>query len=320
MQELLDIPIADGVIALFARGVRVVIILIGAVVVSRLVRRVVLGVAKRAVDALESADESKTEERNKRIATLSGIAGKGVVIVVWGMATIMALREGGFDVMPLLAGAGVVGLAIGFGAQNVVRDVIGGIFLLVENQIRVGDVASINGTGGAVQEINLRTTVLRDFEGVVHVFPNGSITTLANRTRTFSNYAFDVSVAYKEDPDRVMEVLRAVGAELLEDPAWNDKILDPLEVLGLDKFADSAIVIKMRIKTDAGKQWAVGREMNRRIKKRFEVEGIEIPFPHRTLVLGDGSRTLSLSLDDTARTELRQIIREEILAAAQRPQ
>ena len=318
MQELLDLPVADEVIALSARALRVVIILIGGLVVSRLLHRVVVGVGRRAVDALESADETQTEERNKRIATLSGIAGKAVTVVVWGIALIMALREGGFDVMPLLAGAGVVGLAIGFGAQNLVRDVIGGVFLLIENQIRVGDVVSINGTGGAVQELNLRTTVLRDFEGVVHVFPNGAISTLANRTRTFSNYAFDVGVAYKEDPDRVMAVLRELGAELIEDPAWKDKILEPLEVLGLDRFADSAIIIKMRIKTDAGKQWAVGREMNRRIKQRFDQEGIEIPFPYRTLVFGD-SATPRLTLDDTARAEIRQVIREELVTIADRP-
>ena len=163
MQELFDLPISEGVLALSARAVRVLIILIGALVASRLLHHVVLRVGQRAANALDSAGETQTEERNKRIATLSGIAGKVVSIVIWGVALIMALREGGFDVMPLLAGAGVVGLAIGFGAQNLVRDVIGGVFLLVENQIRVGDVVSINGTGGSVQEINLRTTVLRDF-------------------------------------------------------------------------------------------------------------------------------------------------------------
>lgn len=320
MQNLLDLQFPDGALVVFARLARVIVILIAAFAGAKLFRQVIDGVAKRTVDALETTDGNESEDRAKRVITLSGIGRKGVTVVIWATAMTMALRETGFDVMPLLAGAGVAGLAIGFGAQNLIRDVISGAFLLVENQMGVGDVVSINGTGGSVQEINLRTTVLRDFEGIVHVFPNGAIGTLSNRTRTFSHHVFDVGVAYKEDPDRVMNVLRDLGAKLVEDTDWKDQILGPVEVLGLDRFDDSAIVIKMRIKTDAGKQWAVGREMNRRIKKRFDEEGIEIPFPHRTLFLGDRSRMPTLLLDDSARAEIRQIVREEIENAATRPQ
>ena len=318
MQDLLDIQLTEGALAVFVRLARALVIVIAAFAAAKILRRVIDGVARRTVDTLETTDKKESKERVQRVTTLSGIGGKGVTIVIWATALTMVLREAGFDVMPLLAGAGVVGLAVGFGAQNLIRDVISGAFLLVENQMGVGDVVSINGTGGAVMEINLRTTVLRDFEGVVHVFPNGTISTLSNRTRTFSHYVFDVGVAYKEDPDRVMQVLRDLGADLVEDPDWKDQILEPLEVLGLDRFEDSAIVIKMRVKTDVGKQWAVGREMNRRIKKRFDEEGIEIPFPHRTVLLADGSRTPPLLLDDSARAEIRQIVREEVADAATR--
>ena len=315
MQDLFDIQLTEGALAVFAR---VVVIVIAAFAAAKILRRVIDGMAKRTVDALETRNQKESKERVQRVTTLSGIGGKSVTIAIWATAIIMVLREAGFDVIPLLAGAGVVGLAIGLGAQNLIRDVISGAFLVVDNQMGVGDVVSINGTGGAVMEINLRTTVLRDFEGVVHVFPNGTISTLSNRTRTFSHYVFDVGVAYKEDPDRVMHVLRDLGANLVEDPDWKDQILEPVEVLGLDRFEDSAIVIKMRVKTNVGKQWAVGREMNRRIKKRFDEEGIEIPFPHRTVFLADSSRTPPLLLDDSARAEIRQIIREEIANAVTR--
>ena len=218
MQDLFDIQLTEGALAVFARLARVVVIVIAAFAAAKILRRVIDGMAKRTVDALETRNQKESKERVQRVTTLSGIGGKSVTIAIWATAIIMVLREAGFDVIPLLAGAGVVGLAIGFGAQNLIRDVISGAFLLVENQMGVGDVVSINGTGGAVMEINLRTTVLRDFEGVVHVFPNGTISTLSNRTRTFSHYVFDVGVAYKEDPDRVMHALRDLGANLVEDP------------------------------------------------------------------------------------------------------
>jgi small conductance mechanosensitive channel len=184
------------------------------------------------------------------------------------------------------------------------------LFLLVENQIRVNDVVVINGTGGLVEEINLRTTVLRSLDGTVHIFPNGAITSLSNMTREYSYYVFDVGVAYKEDTDRVVEVLREVGRELREDPEYAPLILEPLEVLGLDKFADSAVIIKARIKTLPVQQWKVGREMNRRIKKRFDELGIEIPFPHMSLYFGEASKPVRLQLDGATREELKALIRE----------
>lgn len=228
-------------------------------------------------------------EASKRAETLVRLLRQGVVIMLWLVALLVVLNELGISVGPILASAGVLGLAIGFGAQNLVRDVISGFFLILENQVRVGDVAVVNGTGGLVEAINFRTLVLRDLSGIVHVFPNGSITTLSNVTKEWSAYVFDIGVAYKENTDRVIEVLRQVADELTQDAHFGRLILDEIEIFGVDKFADSAVIIKGRIKTRPIKQWEVGREFLRRTKFAFDREGIEIPFPHRSLYFGSDS-------------------------------
>ena len=278
--------IAPWMLGAGAKALRFLLVLVIAAVASRIVG----GALERLVKALfsngEGANDSvETTEREKRTATLAGVSRRSVAILVWSAAVIMALSEIGFDVGPLLAGAGVAGLAIGFGAQNLVRDFFGGFFILLENQIRVGDVAVINGQGGLVEQINLRTTVLRDLEGTVHVFPNGVITTLANRTRDYSCHVFDVGVAYKEDSDRVVELIRETVESMREDDEFAPSILGAAEIFGLDRFLDSAIVVKGRIRVLPGKQWIIGREFNRRLKKRFDQEGVEIPFPHRKLIM-----------------------------------
>lgn len=228
-------------------------------------------------------------EASKRAETLVRLLRQGVVIMLWLVALLVVLNELGISVGPILASAGVLGLAIGFGAQNLVRDVISGFFLILENQVRVGDVAVVNGTGGLVEAINFRTLVLRDLSGIVHVFPNGSITTLSNVTKEWSAYVFDIGVAYKENTDRVIEVMRQVADELTQDAHFGRLILDEIEIFGVDKFADSAVIIKGRIKTRPIKQWEVGREFLRRTKFAFDREGIEIPFPHRSLYFGSDS-------------------------------
>jgi small conductance mechanosensitive channel len=182
--------------------------------------------------------------------------------------------------------------------------------MLVENQIRVGDVAQINGTGGLVEEVNLRTTVLRGLDGTVHVFPNGTVSTLSNMTRGFSFHVFELGVAYKEDTDRVVDVIREVGGRMREEEPFQTVILEPAEVLGVDKFDDSAVVIKGRLKTQPGQQWMVGREFNRRIKKRFDELGIEIPFPHRSIYFGEASAPFALSLNATDRDTVKSLVRE----------
>jgi len=215
------------------------------------------------------------------------------------MAALVVLRELGVEIGPILASAGVAGLAIGFGAQNLVRDVISGFFMILENQVRVGDVAVVNGTGGLVERVNFRTIVLRDLSGIVHVFPNGTITTLANLTREWSAYVFDIGVAYKEDVDRVMEIMREVGRELRADEKFGHNMVADVEVFGVDAFADSAVVIKGRLRTKPIKQWDVGREYRRRLKHAFDAQGIEIPFPHRSIFFGEASKPILAQLADT---------------------
>jgi small conductance mechanosensitive channel len=245
--------------------------------------RITTLVVRRFEHDLTLGTELEAMERAKRARTLGSVVRNVTTALVTGIAVLMVLRELRIDIAPVLAGAGIVGLAVGFGAQTLVRDIISGFFLILEDQVRVGDVAAINGTGGLVEAINLRTIVLRDLEGVVHVFPNGSIATLANRTKDFSYYVIDVSVAYGEDTDRVADVLRKTAADLQEDSRFGPFILQPLEVLGVDAFGDSAIILKVRIKTVPLKQWDVGRELRRRIKKAFDAAGIEIPFPQRVV-------------------------------------
>ena len=292
------------------RIARILVILIAAFVGSRIASRVVRNARSRIVLMMEGRAGGSSVELEKRAATIGGILRKTVGVAIWAVAIVMVLREVNFDIAPILAGAGVLGLAVGFGAQNLVRDVIAGLFILMENQIRVNDVAVINGTGGLVEEINLRTTVLRSLDGLVHIFPNGTITTLSNVTREFSSFVFDIGVAYKEDTDHVVKVLKQVGEDLKQDEVCGPQMLEPVEVFGVDKFADSAVVIKGRIKTRPMQQWMVGREFNRRVKKAFDAEGIEIPFPHVSLYAGEASKPVTIKFDEDSRAEIKQAIRE----------
>jgi moderate conductance mechanosensitive channel len=218
-------------------------------------------------------------ERAKRARTLGTVINKVVTVTLSGVVLLVMLHSFGLNITPVLTGAGILGLAVGFGAQTLVRDVISGFFLILEDQVRVGDVAAINGVGGLVEAINLRTIVLRDAEGTVHVFPNGAITTLANRSKDFSYYVVDLPISYREDPDRVAAVLEQIAAEMQADPDFAPWILEPLEMQGVDAFRDWSVVLKMRIKTVPTKQWDVGREFRKRIRRRFNEEGIEVPYP-----------------------------------------
>ncbi len=271
------------------------VILAVAWVTVRVVRAALRRFETRLV-AEKSRDQPVPGDEARRAQTLVNLLRYVVVVVVWGLAVLMALSAVGVNVAPILAGAGVVGLAVGFGAQNLVRDVISGFFMVLEDQVRVGDVATINGTSGQVEKVTLRTIILRDVEGVVHVFPNGTITSLSNRSTGWSAYVADVGVAYKEDTDRVSDVIRAVAAEMRADAVLGPLLIEDPEVLGVDRFGDSAVVIKVRLKTVPLKQWEVGREFNRRLKKAFDREGIEIPFPHVSLYAGEATRPIQIQL------------------------
>lgn len=255
---------------------RIVAILAGALVLSKFGERAIRALRGRFLAVMNRRAQAPSQELDKRAATVSEIFAKTIAVVIWVGALMMALKEAGFDVRPLLAGAGIVGLAVGFGAQSLVRDIITGLSILIENQIRIGDVAVINGTQGVVEELNLRTTVLRGIDGTVHIFHNGAINTLSNMTREYAYYVFNVRVGQKEDSDRVGDALRQVGEELRGEEAYKRDVLEPIEVLGVDQFIDGGYVVQARVKTLPMRQWAVGREMNRRIKKRFDELGIQM--------------------------------------------
>jgi len=229
-------------------------------------------------------------ERTKRAQTLSRLLQKALTIVVGAIAVLMVLRQLDIDITPALTGAGIAGLAIGFGAQTLVRDVISGFFMILEDQVRVGDVAVVNGTGGLVEELNLRTIVLRDEEGAVHVFPNGEVKTLANKSKDFSYYIVSVAIPVEEDPDRVVRAMQDAAASLMNDADFQSHILQPIEVYGIDSWVPGQLTIKARIKTVPLKQWAVGRELRRRIAQIFKERGVVVPIPKMDVVLEQKDR------------------------------
>lgn len=244
--------------------------------------RLLSGVMRAAIDETDTLGRPL---RSNRTRTLLAIGRNVAFVVIWVTVTMLVLSELGVNLAPLLAGAGVIGLAIGFGSQQLVQDIITGFFILIEDTIAVGDVADLGGKAGVVEAISLRTVRLRAYDGQVHTIPFSQIATISNLTKDFSYYVFDIGVAYKEDVDRVMAVMAEVGRELAHDRAFRRLIVAPLEIAGVDRFGDNAVIIKARIKTRPLQQWTVGREYNRRLKIRFDAEGIEIPFPQRTLHL-----------------------------------
>jgi small conductance mechanosensitive channel len=238
---------------------------------------VLLAALKRGVAKLSSLYEGTLPIRAqiKRVYTLTHIIRDVARIMILFVGMTMILSEGGIDLKPLLAAAGLGGLAIGFGAQNLVKDLISGFFILWEDSVRVGDVVEVAGVSGLVEEVELRTIKLRDLSGNLHVVPNGAIDKVKNMTKDYSYSLFDVRVAYRESVDEVMGILQEIAEDLRLDSRFAKDILEPLEM------------IKCRIKTEPLKQWRVGREMNRRIKNTFDAKGIEIPFPHQTIYWGE---------------------------------
>jgi small conductance mechanosensitive channel len=231
-------------------------------------------------------------EIQKRADTLKSVSRNILTVTVLAVAILMVLKVLDIEIGPILAAAGVVGIAVGFGAQELIKDLINGFFILLDDQIRVGDVVQIADKGGLVESVNLRMITLRDLAGNVHFVRNGQISVVTNMTKEYSRYVFDIGVAYRENVDDVIAVIKQVDEELRNDMAFKFDILEPIEILGLDQFADSAVIIKARTKTKPIRQWAVGREFNRRLKMKFDELNIEIPFPHTTLYMGqdkDGS-------------------------------
>jgi small conductance mechanosensitive channel len=255
--------------------------ILGIIVVSLLLWETVSSVIERYLG------ETDTQVTSARTRTLLNVARNALLVVITIVSTLMVLSELGVNIAPLLAGAGVIGLAVGFGAQRLVQDVITGVFILFQDLMAVGDVVKLGDTAGLVESVSIRTVRLRDVSGSVHTIPFSSITTVSNLTEDFSFYVFDLGIAYREDVDAVMELLREIGKELRQDKDIGPLLLDDIEIFGVDAFGDSAVVIKGRLKTLPIKQWTVGRAFNRLVKLRFDAAGIEIPFPHRTLYFGE---------------------------------
>ncbi|MFH1692121.1 MAG: mechanosensitive ion channel domain-containing protein [Candidatus Omnitrophota bacterium] len=246
-----------------------------------------LGLKKleRVISEKDAIRESETTLRIKTLAKLFSWLG---TVVLVGIVIYMVLADFGLDVAPLLAGAGIIGLAFGFGGQYLIRDLINGFFILLEGQYRLNDVVQIGDFGGLVESINLRTTTLRDLEGRVVIIPNSEVKTVVNFTKEFAHALFDIGVAYKENVDRVMDEIKKLGAQMRKDQYFGRLILEDLEMLGVDDFCESHVSIKFRIKTFPIRQWEVAREFRRRLKNRFDELNIEFPFPHRTLYWGVG--------------------------------
>jgi small conductance mechanosensitive channel len=304
MDTLNSLPVRKDLVDNFAiwlvNSLPTLILILLLYLISRWFVRMAIGKIQLRLQA--KYEKEANLEKGKRINTLIGIV-KGLVhITITTIFILELLGELGVDIAPLLAGAGIIGLALGFGAQELVRDVISGFFMLLENQLRVGDVVIINGTGGVVEEIELRTIRLRDLSGVVHVFQNGKISSLSNMTKEWSAAVFDIGVAYKEDADHVMGIMKKAAEELRSSDEYVDLILEPMEVFGLDDFGDSAIVIKSRFKTIPGKQWMVGREYRKLLKLAFDEAGVEIPFPHRTIYWGNKSGPFKLEIEGEKNT------------------
>jgi moderate conductance mechanosensitive channel len=267
------------------RAMKIVVVIFIAIIAYRLIRVLI----KRLLDRkIEEEDPLVRRLREQRALTLASLLGNVAAISVFVVATLTVLDIMLENIGPILASFGILGLAFSFGAQSLVKDVISGTFMLMEGQFGVGDVVKVSDVSGLVEKITLRTTVLRDIEGAVHIVPNGEITRVTNMTKAWSRALLHIAVAYKEDVDRVIDVLRDLLGEFHADPEWAALLLEEPVVPGVESFSDSSVVIRVMAKTLPLKQWDVARELRRRIKKRFDQEGIEIPFPHVTFYWGAG--------------------------------
>jgi moderate conductance mechanosensitive channel len=244
-----------------------------------------LGFVRKVLRTLNQrmAARSSDPEDQKRIDTLMRVFRYIASVVIGAVTVMLVLSEFGISIAPILATAGVAGLAIGFGAQSLVKDYFTGFVMILENQIHVGDVVEVGGKSGKVEDVTLRYVRMRDPEGAVHYVPNGVISTVTNRSREFAYAMIEVGVAYKENLDHVFELIKSVGTEIQRDPVFGEKILEPVEILGVQDWADSAVMLRFRLKTRALEQWAVRREVLRRLKMAFDRQGVEIPFPCRNV-------------------------------------
>ncbi len=276
----------------FSEGLIIIFMILAIWWIVRIIERIFPRVVTTFV--MSRSEYGEHEESEKRATTLSRVFTGGAQIIVVVSGIFMILSKLSIPVGPVLAGFGVVGIAVGFGAQHLIRDLISGIFVIAENQYRTGDVVTIAGTSGLVEDINLRRTILRDLEGTVHVVPNGEIAVSANRTKNYSRVVLDIGVAYKENLERVIMILNQIGNEISADPVIGLNIIKAPQVLRIQSLDDSCITIRILGDCKPMKQWNLRSELIRRIKARFDIEGIEIPFPHQTVYWGDDQPRLTI--------------------------
>lgn len=265
---------------LLEHGIKILIVVIAAWLLNKILCRIII----KAVRIVVVPDDNMSEEaEKKREDTLIRIFTGATNIVILSLAILMILQEAGLKIGPILAGAGIVGLAFGFGGQYLIRDIITGLFIILENQYRIGDVINVDETGGLVEDISLRKTTLRDLNGTVHHIPHGEIKRVSNLSKKYARVNLDIGVSYSSDLEHVIKVVNRTGTELSEDPHFKDEIISPPQFLRVDDFADSAITIKILGETKPLKQWEVTGELRKRLKMAFDKEGIEIPFPQRVI-------------------------------------
>ncbi len=264
-------------------GIKVLGILVALIVLSRMSRWIIKWLER----FIPEKDTLQAAEAKKRAHTLGNILRHVALVAMSFIALLMILGELGIQLGPLLATAGIGAVAIGFGAQSLVKDVISGFFIILENQYGIGDAIEVAGVSGLVESVSLRRTVLRDLEGKVHTVPNGEIKIVSNLSKEWARSVLDVPISYREEVDQVMELLQQVGRELAAEEPWKNVLLEPLQIFGVERFGESELVIRVVVKTVPLKQWEVGRELRRRIKIRFDEKGVQIPFPHRVLIRED---------------------------------
>lgn len=261
---------------LLDHGIRIILIAIVAYILNIVLRRI----ATRAIRIAVVADETMSREaEKKREDTLIHISEGAIRIALIIIAFLMILQEGGIEIGPILAGAGIVGLAVGFGAQYLIRDIITGLFIILENQYRIGDVIKIDSTEGTVEKITMRLTTLRDMSGTVHHIPHGEIKRVSNLSKTFARVNLDIGISYNANLEKVIDVINRTGEELSKDPEFREAIISPPKFLRVNEFASSSVVVKILGETKPLRQWEITGELRKRLKIAFDREGIEIPFP-----------------------------------------
>ncbi len=281
---------------LITSGIKILAILVILFILARMSGRIVRGLER----FVPERDPLQALEAKKRAQTLGNTLRHAVLLFLTLLAILMILGELGIELGPILATAGIGALAIGFGAQSLVKDVISGFFIILENQYRIGDVIEVAGVSGLVESVSLRRTVLRDLEGKVYTVPNGEIKVVSNLSKGWSRSVLDVNISYRENVDEVMELLSRIGRELEAEEPYKSAILEPLQILGIERLGEASLTIRIVVKTAPLRQWEVGRELRRRIKNRFDEKGIQMPYPYRIFFQDEPGKRNSAQQGDSS--------------------